>query len=136
MAGWVQFARVAQQLSSRSPWTWLQPETDADEKQIKSLVDNYEAELRKKFAKDQEDREDTSGVCSDDNLKNKHDCINKYRCSIPEIVEKEALRRPLVPDKHLFALVALVDKHVTVQLCQLQGNFILIVIFIFHFCGS
>ena len=35
---------------------------DADEKQIKSLVDSYEAELRKKIAKDQEDKEDTKGL--------------------------------------------------------------------------
>ena len=72
--------------------------TNADEKQIKSLVDNYEAELRKKFAKDQEDREDTSGVCSDDKLKNKYDCINKYRCSIPEIVEEEACKKMQAQD--------------------------------------
>ncbi len=64
--------------------------TDADEKSIKALLKKYESDLRTKYVKDQEDKVDTDGVCSDNTSKNKYDCINHNRCSIPEIVEEEA----------------------------------------------
>ena len=64
--------------------------TNADEKQINALVKKCESDIRAQYAKDQADREDTNGVCSDKTSKNKYECINKHRCSIPEIVEQEA----------------------------------------------
>lgn len=63
--------------------------TESDEKTIKSMVADYESKLRNQYAKDEADREDTNGVCSDAALKNKYACENKNRCSIPEIVDKE-----------------------------------------------
>lgn len=64
--------------------------TDADEKSINAMVKKYESELRAKHLKNQADKLDTDGVCSDNTLKNKYDCINKKRCSIPEIVDEDA----------------------------------------------